>query len=179
MKKYLLTLQFVSIFFFAGNAQVPLLFGLTNEGGAQLLGNIFQTNSSGSAFKNDYSFYVQTSEPESNVIQANDGLLYGTLSGAGVTNDGSIYSFNINTATETLLHNFGTGTDGANPQSPLCQATDNLLYGTTYEGGVKAPFSATTLPQVLKPICTILATPTMATTLSALFSSLITDCFMA
>ncbi len=42
---------------------------------------------------------------------------------------------NISTGKETVLHTFGSGTDGINPLGSLIQASNGLLYGMTYWGG--------------------------------------------
>jgi uncharacterized repeat protein (TIGR03803 family) len=68
------------------------------------------------------------------LIQASDGLFYGTT-GAGGTNGGWGTIFRM-TADGTLstLYSFAYD-DGAYPGAGLFQATDGNLYGTTAEGG--------------------------------------------
>jgi len=62
------------------------------------------------------------------------GTLYGTTNGGGSDGDGTVFSFNPGTGTETLLYSFGSGTDGANPYAGLINVK-GTLYGTTYGGG--------------------------------------------
>jgi uncharacterized repeat protein (TIGR03803 family) len=73
------------------------------------------------------------------LIQASDGNFYG-VTGGGAYNAGMVYSVTP-AGVRTLVHSFGGSGDGAFPPplqasySPLIQATDGNLYGTTLEGG--------------------------------------------
>jgi uncharacterized repeat protein (TIGR03803 family) len=62
------------------------------------------------------------------------GVLYGTTAEGGTSGYGGTI-FEISTSgTESVLHSFGTGTDGSDPKSRLIDV-NNTLYGTTYNGG--------------------------------------------
>jgi uncharacterized repeat protein (TIGR03803 family) len=69
-------------------------------------------------------------------VQATDGNLYGTTSGGGAYDKGTV--FNITpSGTLTTLHSFcrlmaGCGIE---PHAGLAQDTNGNLYGTTWEGG--------------------------------------------
>ncbi len=82
----------------------------------------------------------------SSLMQASNGIFYGvTLEGGtdlgnspcneigGVGGDGTIFEFTPGSAA-VILHSFD-GTDGAIPESPLIEASDGNLYGTTACGG--------------------------------------------
>ena len=85
-------------------------------------------------------------EPESNVMQASDGNLYGTTFWGGPTNNGTVYMLML-AGTRTVLHNF-VETDGGQPWAKLVQLTaGGPLYGTASRGGTShwgAAFSITT-----------------------------------
>ena len=77
--------------------------------------------------------------PYSGLIQATNNLLYGVTSNhQGPWGWGSLYSYNITTATFTSLYSFSGDAVGGQPSSPLLQMTDGLIYGTTYVGGNNA-----------------------------------------
>jgi uncharacterized repeat protein (TIGR03803 family) len=68
-----------------------------------------------------------------------NGVLYGTTVSGGTTDCtspgcGTVFSFDPATGTETVLHSFGAGSDGKNPEGGL-MALDGELYGTTLHGG--------------------------------------------
>jgi len=74
-----------------------------------------------------------------NLMQANDGNLYGMTEYGGSNDNGVIYEYNITTNTYTKLLDF-TGRDGAYPgdngHGSLMQASDGNLYGMTEYGGL-------------------------------------------
>ena len=68
------------------------------------------------------------------VIQGSDGNFYGTTQYGGPGNAGTVFKVTP-TGTESVLHSFAGGSDGALPQLPLTQGSDGNLYGTTPYGG--------------------------------------------
>lgn len=75
--------------------------------------------------------------PFSGVIQASDGLFYGTTFLGGANGRGTIYRTTADGVGYTVLHDFAPGaSDGANPRyGNLIQGIDGFLYGTTAGGG--------------------------------------------
>jgi uncharacterized repeat protein (TIGR03803 family) len=71
------------------------------------------------------------------LLLASDGNLYGTTFNGGPGGSGPGTVFRMTTAGAIkVIHNFtDTGNDGAFPDSPLTQAADGNLYGTTHDGG--------------------------------------------
>jgi uncharacterized repeat protein (TIGR03803 family) len=76
------------------------------------------------------------SNPYAGLMQASNGILYGTTSAGGANGDGTVFQITTS-GTLTTMHNFNhlSPTDGAQPYSGLIQARDGNLYGTTYRGG--------------------------------------------
>lgn len=62
------------------------------------------------------------------------GNLYGTTSGGGSSNDGTVFEFSPS-GTHTILYTFTGGADGAEPGSDLILDKQGNLYGTTIGGG--------------------------------------------
>jgi uncharacterized repeat protein (TIGR03803 family) len=60
--------------------------------------------------------------------------LYGTTSGGGSADAGTIFAFSSGAL--TTLHTFKAGADGREPLSRLT-AFNGVLYGTTYLGGTE------------------------------------------
>jgi uncharacterized repeat protein (TIGR03803 family) len=119
-----------------------LLLGTTPYGGVNSVGIIFSYNILTGTLSDLYDFGNSTDGAyPSSLILGSDGLIYGVTT-AGGTYGGSygygvIFSYDISTGKETVLHNFSGGTtDGFNAQAPPMQATDSLIYGTTASGGV-------------------------------------------
>jgi uncharacterized repeat protein (TIGR03803 family) len=126
------------IFDQAGN-----LYGTTATGGMGK-GTVYElTPASGGGWTETvlYKFGSQTKDgasPYGAVAFDTAGNLYGTTLLGGAHGKGTIYRLTPASGggwTETVLHSFGLGTDGANPVAgPVFDASGNL-YGTTYYGG--------------------------------------------
>jgi uncharacterized repeat protein (TIGR03803 family) len=66
----------------------------------------------------------------------NQGVLYGTTSGGGANNAGTVFQFDVATEVETVIYSFAGGpADGADPVAGLVQDANGNFYGVTYGGG--------------------------------------------
>lgn len=78
---------------------------------------------------------VEGSTPVAALVQAADGVFYGTTSRGGTGGVGTIFRITSDGAF-SVLHQFaGAATDGATPHGALIQARDSNLYGMTSAGG--------------------------------------------
>ena len=115
-------------------------YGATRGGGANGAGVLFKMTSIGTytvlySFPSTGNQYSGTF-PFGGLIQATDGLLYGTTGNAGGPWAwGAIYSFDPTTSTYTSLYSFDGGADGGQPIGQVLQMTNGKFYGTTYVGG--------------------------------------------
>jgi uncharacterized repeat protein (TIGR03803 family) len=125
------------------------LYGTTRDGGDAHgvgVGTVFKITTSGSekvvyAFKG--SRYNDAGTPVAGLTDVK-GVLYGTTSGGGPKQDGTVYRVTLS-GSEKVLHTFG-GSDGNSPLSGLL-SVNGILYGTTASGGAKnlgTVFSVTT-----------------------------------
>ncbi|MFL5238261.1 MAG: choice-of-anchor tandem repeat GloVer-containing protein [Rhizomicrobium sp.] len=120
------------------------IYGITEWGGQNKYGVVFQLtpNGKGYTFSVIYTFLGgQNGDGENGVGITFDpatGYLYGTTSGGDSAYKGTVFRLvkNGSTWTETVLHTFTGGADGAAPQSrPTVDRTTGYLYGTTLYGG--------------------------------------------
>ncbi len=120
------------------------LYGTTSFGGDALGGSgagivfmldpmgsetVLHTFNPGSLGKNDGA------GPMGALVRDKHGDLYGTTSGGGVFQGGTVYKVDP-TGNETILHSFLGSTDGDAPFSGLVSDKHGNLYGTTILGGV-------------------------------------------
>jgi uncharacterized repeat protein (TIGR03803 family) len=68
--------------------------------------------------------------PDAGLIQGSDGNFYGTTKLGGANSAGTVFKITAAGA-ETVLHSFGSGSDGATPIASLIQGSDGNFYGTT------------------------------------------------
>jgi uncharacterized repeat protein (TIGR03803 family) len=113
------------------------LYGTTWGGGANGLGTVFRITLAGQ-FSVLHSFDSADGEFLAGppLIQATDGLLYGTTGTVGAPGScpdcGAVFQLTLD-GKFTTLHNFD-GSDGSGPSS-LMQSVDGDFYGTTGAGG--------------------------------------------
>lgn len=74
------------------------------------------------------------SYPVGGLTLGTDGNFYGTTSGGGHYNVGTIFKWS-GTAGLNMLYTFADGTDGAQPDAPPIEGTDGNFYGTTCPQG--------------------------------------------
>jgi uncharacterized repeat protein (TIGR03803 family) len=115
------------------------LYGTTEHGGIYDAGTVFKLNTNGSGYQMIYDFSVapETSGefPAAALVQGSDGMLYGTTTLNGTNGSGTAFKLATDGSGFTVIHSFGAGTDGEEPQAALVQGKDGFLYGTTPYGG--------------------------------------------
>jgi uncharacterized repeat protein (TIGR03803 family) len=133
------------IFDTAGN-----LYGTTSFGGEDGVGTVFELSPTTSGTWSEtvlYSFGAGTSGDGQNpgsvlLLHAsgnNAAILYGTTLQGGTNNLGTAFELSPSADggyTETVLHSFGSGTDGKSPKAGLIVDPAGNLYGTTTAGGI-------------------------------------------
>jgi uncharacterized repeat protein (TIGR03803 family) len=113
-------------------------FGGTGCSGSGGCGALFTVDPSSGAESVVYSFSGSDgANPLASLVNVG-GTLYGTTVAGGFSVSsstyGTIYSFDPSTGTETVLHSFGSGSDGREPRTTLINV-GGTLYGTTAAGG--------------------------------------------
>jgi uncharacterized repeat protein (TIGR03803 family) len=108
-------------------------YGTTTYGGSTSnYGTLYEMTPSGE-LTTLYMFNQSDGQgPIASLVQGTDGEFYGTTSGGGTYNSGTV--FKITGTKLTTLYMFD-GTDGWIPTTPLVQGTDGDFYGTTTMGG--------------------------------------------
>ena len=98
---------------------------------------LFVLTADGSGYSELYDFTNDTdgSDPLDRLLQASDGLLYGTAFTGGTNGAGTVFKISTEGTGFTVLHAFGGAGDGQNPVAGLIQGSDGALYGTTVAGG--------------------------------------------
>jgi len=112
------------------------LYGLTNLGGANGEGILFEVDPVTNASTAKHSFSrTGGSFPTGVLTQAGNGKLYGlTPIGGDMNGYGVIFEFDPTTSIYTTKQEFD-GSNGRSPNGGLVQASNNKLYGVTNVGG--------------------------------------------
>lgn len=113
------------------------LYGLTSAGGANNLGVSFSYNINTSSYNKLHNFLSASgSVPLGSLLKASNGKLYGTTSQGGTYNKGVIFSMDT-TGVFSNLYSFGGNTfNSIYPLGNLIEATNGLLYGMAFTGGL-------------------------------------------
>ena len=120
------------------------LYGTSYAGGRNNVGTVYELSPNGSGgwterLLHSFALGADGSYPvESALIFDSQGNLYGTTSQGGTHAKGTVYKLTPNGSggwTTSILHSFGSGTDGVNPFSGLTMDGQGNLYGTTFNGG--------------------------------------------
>src|SRR5579862_1064483 len=124
------------------------LYGTTSGGGTYRNGTLFSLIPGTNTENLLWSFGngSDANQPYGNVIRVN-GELYGATTGGGNDDVGTVFSFDPQTNTETVLHSFNVN----NGQAPyyLVKVKDKL-YGTTPWGGPGTGYNGTVYSYNLK-----------------------------
>lgn len=113
------------------------LFGTTPYGGYYGWGTIFklQTDGSGYMVLHDFQYrYSKGYNPYGSLLLSGSTLYGMTFFGGGLPGEGTVFKIQTDGSEYTLLHVFGGGDDGANPQGSLI-LSGSTLYGMTEYGG--------------------------------------------
>lgn len=112
------------------------LYGAAALGGANSAGAVIRVTTNG-VLTQVFSFGFGGSagdSPYGNLVQGNDGSLYGATFQGGANGQGTLFRLLTN-GVLTTLHSFGGSNDGAKPYAGPVWGADGSLYGTTSFGG--------------------------------------------
>lgn len=116
-----------------------LLYGTCSNNGPFTKGTLFSFNTTTNAITALFNFEgLQGGVPAGEVVQANNGKLYGTTREDGQGFSGNIYSWDIATSTYTEEYSFNLPpvvNEGRLSEANLIKGADGLLYGTCSQGG--------------------------------------------
>jgi uncharacterized repeat protein (TIGR03803 family) len=138
------------------------LYGTLQQGGTSAAGAVFKLTPPASGtgmwtgtILNTFKGGADGMHPIADLVFDAQGALYGvTHDGGGTLNAGTVFKLappasGTGAWTETILHRFGSQSDGANPSGSLIFDTKGSLYGTTAAGG---SMSAGTVFKLTPPV---------------------------
>jgi uncharacterized repeat protein (TIGR03803 family) len=114
------------------------LYGTSWMGGTNDLGTIFKLRTDGAGFSVLWRFTGTNgdgSEPMTALVEAKDGVLFGTTRSGGTNHYGTIFRLNKDGGGYAVVHNFNSVPNDGSWPNVLKQGSDLMLYGTTEHGG--------------------------------------------
>ncbi|MDA3893547.1 MAG: PKD domain-containing protein, partial [Salinivirgaceae bacterium] len=117
------------------NASNGKLYGLNRSGGKHLDGTLYEYDPSTQNYKDVHHFLYDLTgaEPYGELLEANNGKIYGTTSVGGADDGGTLFEYDPGNSSFAVKHDFDTAT-GIKPLGGLIEITDTL-YGMTSAGG--------------------------------------------
>lgn len=112
------------------------LYGLCAFGGANGGGTVIEYDPATNALTKKVDLSTSTGiNPMGGFLVAGNGSLYTTLRSGGTNGAGTLIRYTPGATTVTVLHNFVPATSGQSPHGRLMQASNGLVYGTTWAQG--------------------------------------------
>ncbi|MEO1263586.1 MAG: choice-of-anchor tandem repeat GloVer-containing protein [Bacteroidota bacterium] len=112
-------------------------YGSTREGGNYGFGTVYRLLTDGSSLETIFHFdEISGANPNTDLLLASNGLLFGTALNGGEFNNGTIFQINPGDNTFQLIHTFSiVGELGAKPRAGLIEGSDGKIYGVAQSGG--------------------------------------------
>jgi uncharacterized repeat protein (TIGR03803 family) len=118
-----------------------ILFGTTFRGGKNDAGVIFRLAKDGRDYRVLHHFAASNDcrYPQSELLEAKDGWIYGTATGGGGHGLGGVFKIARDGSGYAVVTGFfrGQPDDPCRPVGGLIEAADGFFYGTTRAGGLK------------------------------------------
>ena len=110
------------------------LYGTTEYGGASFNGTVFQVTAKGQeTVLHSFDCNTDGCQPEAPLVMDGNGNLFGTTIHGGTFANGTVFELTAS-GTESVLYNFGCGSDGCTPYGGLVFDGQGNLFGTTRQG---------------------------------------------
>ena len=115
------------------------LYGMTSVGGVNFTGVIFSFDPNTNTYLKLFDFDINNGTaqgPYGHLVQSSSGMFYG-VTYAGINNSApTLFSYDkVNNAVNVLSYNFGSPGSPYNPGGSPFLYNNNILYGTTFNGG--------------------------------------------
>lgn len=106
------------------------LYGYTREGGTNNYGTLFQYDPISNIYTKKVDFITSNgSMPDSKLLLATDGKMYGTIQYGGSNNVGVLFQYDPVSSLFNIKTNFGGSLNLSSPLGGLIQTPDGMFYG--------------------------------------------------
>jgi uncharacterized repeat protein (TIGR03803 family) len=113
------------------------LYGTTAQGGITGVGTVFKINLGGKLkTMQSFDYSPQGALPKASLVHASNGKFYGTAPNGGDSSAGTVFEMTASGKLTAIYAFCLNCTNGAQPITPLIQASNGKLYGTAVVGGV-------------------------------------------